>query len=274
MALFIAFAGWRLARRTVNTLTDAAPRGAAERVREIIAETRGVADVERVRIRPAGSALFIDAVIGVARTLPVERIQEIKDLAAARVREAYPNAEAAITAGPRALDSESVLERVLLIAARRRTPVHHVTVQELGGRLSISLDLEVDGRMSLQAAHAIASKLEAAIKDEFGPDIEVETHIEPLQAQGLKGADAPAEVTAAAASIIRGLASTMPEIGEVHDVRVRDTALGQVVSLHVLAAPGRTVESVHRAVDALEHAAKQALPDVIRIVTHAEPRGN
>ena len=36
-----------------------------------------------------------------------------------------------ITANPRALDDETILERVLMIAARRRLFVHHVAVRRL-----------------------------------------------------------------------------------------------------------------------------------------------
>ena len=271
VAVFIALAGWRLAGRTVDTLVDAAPEGAADQVKAIASGVRGVVSVERVRVRPAGNALFIDILIGVSRTLPIERIQAIKDVAAERTRSAYPAAEISITAEPRMLDNESVLERVLLIAAHRRTPVHHVTVQEVKGSLSIALDIELDGRMSLQSAHAIASKLEAAIRDEFGPAIEVETHIEPLQAQGLTGVDAPPDVVAAITRSIRELSAALPEVGRVHDVRVRETPLGQVVSLHVEAPPAISVEAAHRAVDRLEQAARQAFPRIMRIVTHAEP---
>jgi divalent metal cation (Fe/Co/Zn/Cd) transporter len=45
-----------------------------------------------------------------------------------------------------------------------RRPVHHITVQRIGERLSVGLDLEVDGRLSLRAGHAIASELEAEIE--------------------------------------------------------------------------------------------------------------
>ena len=55
-----------------------------------------------------------------------------------------------------------------------RRPVHHVTVQHVDERLSVSLDVEVDGRLSLAKGHAIASQLERAIAQELGPDVEVE----------------------------------------------------------------------------------------------------
>ena len=103
------------------------------------------------------------------------------------MRAEMPRTELIVSTEPTQLDDETVLERILLIAAKRRMPVHHVMVQEVAGRLSVSLDLEVDGRMSLGAAHGIATKLESAIREDFGPDIEVDTHIEPLRVGALAG---------------------------------------------------------------------------------------
>ena len=61
----------------------------------------------------------------------------------------------------------------------------------IGGKLSVSLDLEVDGALTLAAAHDIADELEMAINDELGAEVEVETHIEPLQSDAF-GRDASA----------------------------------------------------------------------------------
>ena len=47
--------------------------------------------------------------------------------------------------------------------------------------------------MALGVAHEIASALEEAVRDEIGPEVEVETHIEPLQASGEAGIDAAPE---------------------------------------------------------------------------------
>ena len=48
----------------------------------------------------------------------------------------WPNVEVTLTANPLALDDETLLERMLLIASRRRLFVHHVGVQNVGGRKS------------------------------------------------------------------------------------------------------------------------------------------
>src|SRR5687767_4054742 len=62
VAVFICVAGWRLGRRTIDSLTDTAPPGAADQVRAIAARIPGIVALERVRVRPAGDVLFVDLV--------------------------------------------------------------------------------------------------------------------------------------------------------------------------------------------------------------------
>ena len=79
VAVFICVAGWRLGRRTIDTLTDTAPAGAADKITAIAARIPGVVAVERVRVRPAGDTLFVDLVVAVSRTLPLDRVAAIKE---------------------------------------------------------------------------------------------------------------------------------------------------------------------------------------------------
>jgi cation diffusion facilitator family transporter len=271
VAVFIALAGFRLARNTIETLLDAAPRGAAEDIRRRVDAVQGVVGVEHVRVRSGGAHLFADIEIGVARTLPLDRLAGIKERIAATVAAGFPGAQVTVTAAPRALDEETVLERVLLIAAKRRTPVHHVTVQTIGDRLSVSLDIEVDGRMSLGAAHAIATKFETALKEEFGAETEVDTHIEPLVVASLAGRDVGGEERADIAACLARHAAALGIITDVHSVRVRQTGQGLVVNYHCRVDPALRVESVHDVVDRLEQLVRADVPQIARIVSHTEP---
>src|SRR3954452_731042 len=196
VAVFILIAGWRLGRRTIETLTDTAPEGAADRISVIAREVSGIVAIERVRARSVGPILFVDLVVAVSRTLPLDRVAEIRAALAQAIRAEMPQAEVDVAIEPRALDNETVLERVMVIARNRALAVHHVTVHSIGGQLSISLDLELDGSLALGRAHEIADGLEAALRGELGADVEVETHIEPLQTRGLSGRDAPSARTA------------------------------------------------------------------------------
>lgn len=273
VALFVCLAGWRLGRRTIDTLTDTAPKGAAERIAEIVKRVKGVVAVDRVRVRPVGAKLFVELGVAVSRTLPLDRVLTVESEIREAIRSAMPEAEVTIATRPRALDSESVMERVMVIARNRALAVHHVTVHHLHDRLAVSLDLEVDGSLPLGKAHEIADGLERAIRDEFGSDVEVETHIEPLQTDGVAGRDAPVELYSAIAATIREMVKGDGPIRDVHAVRVRETPRGLVVNFHCRADPALPVEEVHAAVDAIERRLRQARREIHRVIGHAEPAG-
>jgi divalent metal cation (Fe/Co/Zn/Cd) transporter len=273
VAVFVCFAGWRLGRRTIDTLTDAAPEGVAERLSAIVRQIRNVVSVERVRAREVGATVFGEIEIGASRTLPLDRVAMLKSEINAAVTKALPGAQISVSVVPRALDSETVMERVMVIARNRGLAVHHVTVQAIRDRLSISLDLEVDGGLSFAAAHDIADGLEAAIRDEFGATAEVETHLEPMQMTGLAGRDAPAPHIAAIETALSELACASGLLRNVHDVRVRDTSEGEVVNFHCDVDPENTVAAVHELVDGVERGLRRRFPEVRRVIGHAEPRG-
>ncbi len=273
VAVFVCFAGWRLGRRTIDSLTDAAPEGVVERITAIARQVRNVVSVERVRAREVGATVFGEIEVGASRTLPLDRVATLKTEINTAVAKALPGAQISVGVLPRALDSETVMERVMVIARNRALAVHHVTVQAIGEKLSISLDLEVDGDLSLAAAHDIADGLEAAIRDEFGPAVEVETHIEPMQMTGLAGRDAPAAHIAAIKTALSELADASGMLRNVHAVRVRDTSEGEVVNFHCNVDPENTVAAVHEIVDGVERSLRRRFPEVRRVIGHAEPRG-
>jgi len=270
VAIVIALLGLRMARSTVETLLDRAPEGASAKATAAIRMVPGVVDVERLRVRMVGSTHFVDAIVKVPRTYPIDRVDEIKRKAQAAVAKALGEADLAFTAVPVARDNESIRERIMVIARNSGLAIHHVTVHDLGGKLTVSIDLEVDGEMALNAAHDIAHELERNIRDEFGEDVEVDTHIEPLEPELPLGTDAaPDRVEAIKTALSRFAADT--EINDIHNVRVRNTDAGEIVNFHCRAAPSMSVIKVHDNVDAIERALRRAFPTVKRVISHAEP---
>src|SRR5262252_3539371 len=270
VAIMIAALGLRMARSTVETLLDRAPEGVSEKAREAILRVPGVVDVERLRVRMVGATYFIDAIVKVPRTYPIDRVDEIKQKAQAAVTAALGDADVTFTSIPVALDNESVRERIMVIARNSGLAVHHVTVHDLGGKLTVSIDLEVDGEMALMRAHDIAHGLERNIREQFGADVEVDTHIEPLEPEEPVGTDAaPDRIEAIRAALSRFAADTA--IHDIHNVRVRDTEAGEIVNFHCRAAPSMSVIKVHENVDEIERALRRAFPTVKRVISHAEP---
>jgi divalent metal cation (Fe/Co/Zn/Cd) transporter len=159
----------------------------------------------------------------------------------------------------------------MVIARNRALAVHHVTVHDLKDRLAVSLDLEVDGSLTLRAAHDLADGLESAIASELGPAVEVETHIEPLQPPKASGREAPPERVKAVAIALAEFAADGRTLRDVHNVRVRETDEGEIVNFHCRVDPTLSVQSVHEKVDELERALKQRSPSIKRVIGHAEP---
>jgi len=271
VSIFIAVAGYRLAQRTLNTLLDTAPLGSAGQIKKLAAAVPGVVNVADIKARQVGADLFVEIEICVARSMAFDRVGILKDLIIEAIRSEFSQANITVTATPVTLDEETVLERVIIIAARRRIPVHHVTVQEIEGKLSVSLDLEVDGKMSLSNAHTVASQLENAIQEELGPETEVETHIEPLVISSMVGRDVSEQRRQNIANSLINNAVSSQTITDIHNVRVRSTEHGLIVNYHCRVAPHLEVTFVHEAVDQLEHKVRKDNPDILRIVSHTEP---
>jgi cation diffusion facilitator family transporter len=272
---FVCLAGWRLGKRTIDSLMDAAPEGVADQVRDLADRVPGVVLVERVRARPSGAMVFVELEVGVSRTRSLEDMAEIKRAVAAAVAADMPEVELSVVAQPRALDDETVHERIMVIARNRALAIHHLTVQSLvGGGMSVSFDLEVDGRMTLEAAHEVATNLEDAIADELGPGVEVETHIEPITVDRLAGFDVDAATVAEITGDLAAAAARGGVVSEIHEVRVRATEEGIIVNFHCRADPSIPIYDLHIAIDDVERSVRATRQAVRRVIGHGEPMGS
>ncbi len=101
VAVFVCLAGWRLGRRTIDTLTDTAPPGSAETVTRIASRVRGVVAIDRVRVRPVGDKVFVELVVAVSRTLPLDRVEALKAQVAEAIRTEIPRAEISVATAPK-----------------------------------------------------------------------------------------------------------------------------------------------------------------------------
>ncbi|MFM8746077.1 MAG: cation diffusion facilitator family transporter [Aestuariivirga sp.] len=273
VSVFIARAAWQLGGRTLNTLLDAAPAGATEIIRGLVNDVHGVLAIKSIRLRPSGATLFASIVVEVARTMPIDEIVRTKETIHRAILGRFPNADLTVTANPVALDNESVFQKVMLIAARRNLAIHHLNAQQLGSRLAISFDLEVEGSMPLGEAHATATSLEEAIRAELGSDAEVESHIEPQPERLLAGHDADPGLKAEILAALGALAARHPGLTDIHSVRLRQNEEGLFLHYHCRCSPAETVERIHDDVDRIEAGLKDLFPAIRRVIAHAEPLG-
>ena len=273
VAAVMMVAAFRLGKRTFDTLLDAAPGSATEDIRKVVEATEGVLSLERLRIRPAGATLFTGVLVTVPRTMPIDDMIALRQKIARDIRALYPNADVTVTADPVALDDESISERVRLIAQRQGLAIHHLTIQRVGIRTAVSFDLEVDGKMTLEAAHEKATVLEAAIRHELGQDVEVESHIEPLPERVLPGEDLADEAKREIETLLRKLVAGERRMSDVHNVRVRRNSEGLFVHYHCRFEPTEMIETVHEVIDRIETGLQHERSAIKRVIAHAEPIG-
>ena len=273
VSFFVALAGWRLGKRTLATLLDTAPAGATAEIRSLVENSGGVLQLKSLRLRPSGPTLFTSVVVEVRRTMPVDDIMKLKDSLTDSIIAKFPTADVTVAANPVALDDETVFQRVMLIASRRNLAIHHLTVQDIKGRLAVSFDLEVDGHMALAEAHDHATDLEDAIRHELGDDVEVESHIEPQPEILLSGVNAPVKTTTVVTTLLHSLAKKQKRLSDVHNIRIRQTDHGLFIHYHCRFAPEETIDDVHTVVDQIENGLQDRFPSIRRVIAHAEPIG-
>jgi cation diffusion facilitator family transporter len=271
VAVLIAVLALRMLGQTVNALVDRAPEGVAALVSARILDLAGVLGVDNVRVRQVGARHFVEATIEVPRALGMEQAADVEAQATVAVRAVLPGADVTIQSLPVSPSDETVHERIRLVALREHVDVHHVTVTHLGERMALALDLEVDGALPLLEAHAVADRLEAAIRREFGRGAEIEIHIEPLEPEAEEVRDADEALRRRYVGALETAARAIDGLSDIHDVRLRRSARGYVLVAHCRLDPAATVESVHRRVDDLERLVRTRAPDLARIVIHAEP---
>lgn len=183
VAVFVGMAGFKLGKRTVDVLVDAAPDGLKEQVVEIAGKVDGVLDIAKIRVRPVGSRAFIDMIINVSRRLSLERTQSICRAVEHRIRQSIPEADLSVNAKPISPDNETVVESLQVLAANHGLSVHNVAIHTSGATRRLTFDLEVDNDLSIRQAHEIATSLENEIKSKIDAGFEIITHIEPVKAE-------------------------------------------------------------------------------------------
>jgi cation diffusion facilitator family transporter len=271
ISLFIAWNAYHLARRAVATLLDEAPAGITDRIRTQLQDSAEVLRVAQIRVRPAGPTLFVDTTIDIRRTLPILEIAALKSQLTADLVAQFPSADVTIAANAVEVDNETAFEKVNLIARHHALAIHHLLVQKIEGKLAVSFDIEVDGSMSLDAAHSKATILESAIRESFGAEVEVESHIEPLPERMLFGSPASEKRHKSFQTKLQRFAARQKILSDIHNVRVRETDDGILLHYHCR-FPGMTsVSDVHAAVDHLEDLLKADNESIRRVVAHAEP---
>jgi cation diffusion facilitator family transporter len=260
---------WRLARQTVDILTDAAPLAIRRRVTESLRQLPDSIEIERLRLRLSGNHYFADLTVGMPRNLSFQRTEQLKDQVADSVRLILPEADVVVNVVPRVGRSESIFDRVRAVASRNNLSVHDLSIQHYDGKLHLEQHLEVPETLSLREAHSLVTNIESQTRGDV-PEIDsILTHIESergtIEIEGRRSNDAALEVE------LRRLAAEFPDILDVHAVVVSKAGERMQISCHCTLPDDRSMADVHALITALEDRIKSEMPQIARVFIHPEP---
>jgi cation diffusion facilitator family transporter len=273
-ALFVAgvvvYVSWRLARRTIDALLDAAPAGVRSRIISAVSRVDGLLEVDRVRIRRAGNRYFADLSIGLSRNVTFQRSEQVADAVTNAVHNVLPDADVVVHSVSRAVNTENIFDRVRAVATRNNLNVHDVSVQDLRGHLHVEQHLELDERLSLKEAHDRVTVLEAEIRRDVPEISSILTHIESEPATIEPGDEMVRD--ARLEKRLKSIAAEFPEILDMHDVQIKRVRGRLYVSCHCTMSDDLPLTRVHDISTQLEIHFKQAAPELFRVLIHPEPR--
>src|SRR4051812_33034465 len=136
--------------------------------------------------------------------------------------------------------------------ARARLPepveLRRIRVRQAAGRYFADLVVGVPSDAGVTQAHAIADSVERAVQEALPPS-DVVVHVEPAESTG----DLRERATAAASGV--------PEVREVHNVRVMHLPDGYELSLHVKLPNELSLTEAHGAVERLESLIRASIPE-------------
>src|SRR5579871_2695597 len=272
-ALFVAgvviSVSWRLARRTVDALLDAAPAGVRSQIYDAVSRVDGVLEVDRVRIRRAGNRYFADLAIGLARTVTFQRSGQLVTAVTEAVHRILPDADVTVQPLPRAQRTENIFDRIRAVATRMNLNVHDISVQDIAGHLHVEQHVELDERMTLKEAHDQVTDLEADMRRDVPEISDILTHIE----------SEPATIETSEELLndkelerrLRAVAAQFPELQDVHDFVFKRVRGRLFVSCHCTLSDDLSLARVHDVQTELEIRFKQAAPELFRVLIHPEP---
>ena len=270
VAGIVIYITFRLGKRTVDALVDAAPLGTAERIEDAVIRVPGVLRLDRLRARQSGSRLFVDLRLTLDSNISLEHAKSVADVVEAEVHRLFATADVIIHTTPREPTSEDVVEKIRSVANRRNFQVHEVTAYEVEGRLNVNLDLEVDPRLHLAQAHEQATQLERDIKQSIPEVQEVNIHLEPLLKE-VEPADQVALDRAKMEKKLEELARETKGVLDCHSVEAHLLGGNVVVRMHCTVEPELPIAQVHDITEALEFKFRQAFPQISKVSIHAEP---
>jgi cation diffusion facilitator family transporter len=269
VAAIIFLTASRLIAENANVLMDREPEQARAAAERAIAALGSDIELDRLRLRESAGRYFADVVVSVPPGQAVVEGHHAADRVEGALERVLPGSDVVVHVEPRRQGLD-LRDRVLSIALSEPLvkEAHDITIFEQPGARSVSLHLKFPAELALRDAHAIAERVEQAIRARPGVD-DVQTHLEPLErplAAREHDADAERQSTLAIERLVRERTG-----GDPRRVRLFSTDAGHVVFLTLAADASQSLTDAHQLAGELEDELRQRIDGIAEVVVHTEP---
>jgi cation diffusion facilitator family transporter len=268
VAGIIFMAAFRLISENARVLMDTVPAGAQAQAYAAIVALPGI-DLRRLRLRESGGRYFGEAVVSVLPGQAIVMGHTLADEIEEAVRRVLPGSDIVVHLEPQT-ENLAVRDRVLALALSEPLvrEAHDITLYEQGERVSLSLHLKMAAETSLEEAHEVAERVEAALRLEQ-EIASVHTHLEPLE-QPLAATDKFDASDVAEKERISELVwahtQALPR-----ELFLLDTDVGCVVFVTVAVGHTMSLTNAHALAGRLEDDIRRGQSQIADVVVHTEP---
>ncbi len=268
IAAIIFAAAARLIVENANVLMDRTPAEAREAAERAIARLEPDIELLRLRLRESAGRYFADVVAAVPPGQAVIEGHQAASLIEAAVERELPGSDVVVHVEPRRSGLD-LRDRILAIALAEPLirETHDIAIFEQDGSRSVSLHLKFPADLDLQAAQAVARRIEQAIRANPGV-VDVQTHLEPLE-RPLIALPTDGSAEQQAKREIERILPTATGIAQ-RRLRLLSTQAGSVLFLTLSIGAETSLIDAHRLAGELEEELRRQLPDIADVVIHTE----
>jgi cation diffusion facilitator family transporter len=272
VALLVLFVSYRLGRRTIDALMDRVPKELANEIEHAIKSVDGVEELRKLRIRPSGAHIFVDAVVAIRRTIPFQSAHAIMDSIERTIRSIHTNADVVVHAEPFESKDETMIDKIRMIVMDKglRAP-HNIEVHLTDGKYFIDFDVEYAKGLSFAEAHEISTDIEGQIQRELSSVGKVTIHMEECEASEHPVPNVTA-IEIELSSKIRSIAGQQKDVLSCSELTLLQEGNKYNATLTCQVNKTKTLDEVHQIISRIESVLFQHFKQLRRITIHAEPK--
>jgi cation diffusion facilitator family transporter len=271
VAAIIAVIGYRIGKKSIASLMDAAPAGVEKLITEEVRKVEGVEKIDRIRVRESGPLVFVDITIFIDKMLPLEVAHGVTESVTKKIQAVVPDSDVIVHAEPLAIESSSLVTKIRAEASNFPDikNIHNIRVFEIDKRLHVDFHIETEGDLPLSKAHELSHQLEGKIKKLDGSIIGVASHVEPIDG-GVTNGKLDQEASERLKSQISTILKSYPEIRCYKGLEIRNIKGKLNVNLDCVLKEDAPVNEAHRIADQLEASIRSTLKGVDSVSVHLE----